>query len=340
MSGSAGRGAGSLHVMVEGATIRDDRTRRLSALAWVALIGTVVVVLSGDVVQATGSGAGCGESWPRCDGALLPGLEDSSTAIEFVHRALTLVLSGLPVTALIVAVWLWTPRGQGARRAAGLAGVFLVLEVAIGASLVAFGWVEDDASFGRVVADGLHVVNTFFLIGSLTLVAYRVAGGGSFARRGLGGDRRLLVGAGVLIAVAVTGAVNSLADTLFPADSVLEGVREEFGEAAPFLLRIRALHPVVAVIGGLAVLAIVRRVAADGVGEGQRRWIGRVYAAIGAQFAVGVLNIALLTPLEIQILHLLLAEALWISFLFFSFATLSGRVPTGPAQNENAAAVA
>jgi cytochrome c oxidase assembly protein subunit 15 len=303
--------------------------RRFLTLAWIVLLGTVVVVLSGDVVQATGSGAGCGESWPRCDGALLPGFEDAATAIEFSHRALTFVLSVSVIGLLIMARRRFAV-GHHVRRAAAWAGVFFGLEVAIGAVLVAFGWVENDASVGRVVADALHVLNTFFLVGALLLVVLYASGGKQLPERfPLRGNRFLLSGVVVLIGVAVTGAVNSLADTLFPADSVLEGVREEFGAAAPFLLRIRAVHPAVAIAGGFAVYAIVRMVARDNAEASPAAKV--VYALIATQFVVGVLNIALLTPLEVQVLHLLLAQALWISFLILAFRVLSS-APRLPAR--------
>ncbi len=131
-----------------------------------------------------------------------------------------------------------------------------------------------------------------------------------------GPSRRLIqVGLAALLLIAVTGAINSLADTLFPADTVLDGLRDEFGPAAPLLVRIRAVHPVIAVAGGIAVFAITR-VAAERAPAAAH--MGRlVQGLIGAQFLVGILNIALLTPLETQIIHLLLAELLWVSFLFF-----------------------
>ena len=290
-------------------------------LAWTALAGTVVLVLSGDIVQATGSGAGCGESWPRCDGALLPGFEDSSTIIEFSHRALTVLLSGVVVVLFLGARRRYS-RGHHLRRAALWAGVFFVIEAAIGALLVTYGWVEDDASIGRVIADGLHVVNTFFLVGALSLVVFYASGGRqlpSVIRKR--GDRLFLWGAVVLIGIAVTGAVNSLADTLFPADSVIDAVRSEFGAAAPFLLRIRAVHPVVAIAGGIVVYTIARLVA--GRYPDQEPAARAVYWLIGAQFVVGVVNIALLAPLEVQVVHFLLAQALWISFLMLGFRTIS-----------------
>lgn len=284
-------------------------------MAWWVLAATLVVIVSGDIVQATESGAGCGENWPRCDGALVPGFDDAATGIEFAHRGLTFVLSFLVVGLFVVTRRTYRP-GHRTLTAVNYVVTFFAIEVLIGALLVLFGWVDQDASFGRVVADAVHVVNTFFLLGASALVAHYASGGREIALPPSRPSRRLIqAGLAVLLLVAVTGAINSLADTLFPADTVLQGLRDDFGSAAPLLVRIRAVHPIVAIAGGLALLAVTR-VAGERVPTGPP--MGRlVQGLIGAQFLVGILNLALLTPLETQIVHLLLAEVLWISFLFF-----------------------
>lgn len=288
--------------------------RAFRLLSWWVLATTLVVIVSGDVVQATDSGAGCGENWPRCDGALVPGFDDAATGIEFVHRGLTIVLSFLVVALFVTARRAFRP-GRRIRAAVDYVVAFFVIEVMIGALLVVFGWVDQDASFGRVVADGVHVVNTFFLLGASALVVHYAAGGRSVILRPSGPSRSLIrAGLAVLLLIAITGAINSLADALFAADTVIEGLREEFGPAAPLLVRFRAVHPVIAVAGGVAVFAISRVAAERAPAAAQ---MGRlVQGLIGVQFLIGILNIALLTPLETQIIHLLLADLLWISFLF------------------------
>lgn len=292
---------------------------RFLRLAWIVLAATVAVIISGDIVQATESGAGCGEHWPRCDGSLIPSIGDSATAIEFAHRAATFVLS-----ALVAWLYFFARRtfdvGHRIRGAMRWLVTFFLLEVGVGALLVAFGWVEDDASIGRIVADGLHVVNTFFLVAAIVLVVHYAAGG----RRGRfgadGSQRRMLLFAlSTVVLIAVTGAINSLADTLFPAETVLEGIRDEFGRAAPFLLRIRAVHPVVAIVGGVAVFSIVRSLGDAATNADTHRLARVVQYTVGVQFALGILNLALLTPLETQVLHLLTADVLWIALLLFAW---------------------
>ena len=301
-------------------------SRGYRLLAYAVLGSTIAVIIGGDVVQATGSGAGCGESWPRCDGSLFPAIDEVATGIEFAHRASTFVLS-LLVAGLFVATRRAFPGFHRIRRAMDYIVVFFVLEIAIGAMLVLFGWVEDDASIGRVVADSLHVGNTFLLVGAVALLIHYARGGRSVRMRlSRPLDRLLLTGVLVLVVIAITGAINSLADTLFPAGAVLEGVREEFGRAAPVLLRVRAVHPIVAIVAGSGLFGIARWLARSSSEPGLAK---AVQVIIGAQFLLGVLNIALLTPLETQILHLLAAEILWITYLLLIWRRLEGtdRVP-------------
>ncbi len=312
----------------------EQRTDRFPLFVWVVLAFTVIVIVSGDIVQATESGAGCGETWPRCDGSLFPSISDFNTGVEYTHRVLTSVLS-LGYIGLVIGAWRrrgWddgagvrsflrtlTPGGfrDAYRRSNQLwrvttwAVLFFVIEVIIGAMLVVFGWVESDASIGRVIADGLHVVNTFAMVATLTLAGYLASVDRHlrFDRSRLS-HRALLGGAGVITLIGITGAINSLADALYFAEDVVV----EETPIASILVSIRAIHPVVAIAGGLAVYFIARYLA-----QGQSPAVGTlamiVQGTVWVQFVVGMLNIALLTPLESQVVHLVLAHSLWIAFM-------------------------
>ena len=181
-----------------------DAIRRYRRFVWAIVAFTVVVILSGDLVQATESGAGCGESWPRCEGSLIPAIGDAHTAVEFTHRVVTTVLSIAFIVMIIGARQLFG-RGHLVWRTALWATGILIVEIMLGAALVLFGWVEADASWGRVVADGFHVVNTFMLVGAVALVAHFAGGNTGFridttAKR----DRYLILAVVILLAVAIT----------------------------------------------------------------------------------------------------------------------------------------
>jgi len=271
------------------------------------------------VVRATDSGAGCGDSWPRCEGHIIPVSASGATLVEFTHRAMTFIL-GVLLIAMVVIVFRRYAKGEPVRRALGWSVGFFFGEVLIGAALVLFGWVEDDASVARVVAVSVHLVNTFLLLGALTLTAHLASGGRA---PDLSADRTrtrsVLTGVVALLIVGASGALNALADTLGDG-------------AAPWLLyELRVFHPLIAIAGGglLLMLTQTRMFAGGGPSEGTAARLRRsVQVTIAVQFAAGFLNIALLTPVETQVLHLLLADVLWILWVRLGAESLS--VPATP----------
>src|SRR5947207_3591621 len=85
-------------------------TRRFTRLAWTAATFTYLLVILGAIVRITGSGLGCGEHWPLCNGTLLPPL-DLPTMIEYGHRLAAAAVSVL-VAALGAYAW-WLKRDAG-----------------------------------------------------------------------------------------------------------------------------------------------------------------------------------------------------------------------------------
>ncbi len=307
------------------------RARRVFPyVAWATLAFNVLVILWGTVVRATGSGDGCGESWPKCGQQFIPPNPTLETLIEFSHRASSF-LAGIGVAAVfLLAMWAW-PKRHLIRRAATVSGFFLVIEALLGASLVLNGWVDDDISIARMIVVPLHLANTFMLLGALAVTAWWGSGFSPPATKGKESSILWLwIGSVVLLILGGTGALNALADTIFPASSVAEGIAQEFGPTAPFLLRLRIVHPMVAVVGGL----LVGWIAADTARFGSTR-TKRLAAAVSitvlSQFFVGMANILFLTPLSIQVLHLMVADFLWLGFVLFSVSWLGdplvARVP-------------
>ena len=124
------------------------RFNRMAVASWTVLAYTILVILWGAFVRATGSGAGCGNHWPLCNGAVIPRPEQVETVIEFTHRAMTGVL--VPFAVLVV-VWILRrlDRNHPARKAGIWSLIFLLVESLIGAGLVRFELVADDASAAR-----------------------------------------------------------------------------------------------------------------------------------------------------------------------------------------------
>lgn len=279
---------------------------RLRTFAWTVLGWNILTILGGALVRATGSGAGCGRSWPTCQGTIVPRLE-GATAIEFTHRAVS-GLALLSVIGLAVAVFRAFPKGALARRGALLAVVAIIGEALIGALIVFSEWVADDASVARAMAVPLHLVNTLFLLASLTLTIVWL--GPQPPRSRIADHRRWFVAGAVGMGlIAATGAVTALADTLFPKEGV-SILLPEAGEH--FLTRLRVIHPLLATV----------------VGVGQAMWVARhgwhsvaarvIKAGVAVQLVLGVVNILAGTPVWLSLLHLLAADVLWIAWIWLA----------------------
>lgn len=307
----------------------ESSERPFSYLAWAVLTFTVLTILGGAIVRATGSGDGCGETWPHCTDRIFPINEGLEGFIEFGHR----LMSGAAIIG-VVALYVWArrlyERGDLVRWWATAALIFMVVESVIGASLVLFGWVDDDTSIARMIMVPLHLANTMLLIGSLTLTAWWSSGNPAPEPEDHRSTlRRLTLGAGGLILVALIGATNALGDTLYPADDFLSGVQDDFATGAPLLVQARILHPAVAILVGLAVAYLAVSLEYARTGRTQR--LARIVAGLVlVQFAVGITNVFLATPLETQIVHLAMANALWIAYVLFSASLLGepARVPS------------
>jgi cytochrome c oxidase assembly protein subunit 15 len=293
---------------------RQTAYRRFSQAAWAVLAYNMLVVLWGAFVRATGSGAGCGDRWPLCNGVIVPRAPRIETIIEFTHRA-TSGVALISVAALCVWAFGLFPRGHRARTYAALSVVFLFAEALLGAGLVLFQYVEHNASAGRAAYLSAHLVNTQILLAMLTLTAWY--GSDLVSRPWRGAPKLVMAALPVAILVAVSGAIAALGDTLFPAASVASGIRQEFSQTASALQRLRVLHPVLAVAGGGMLVAAAMRA----MRSGPRRVGMIVVGLVCLQLAAGALNIALLAPVWMQIMHLLLADLLWVALVLMTVET-------------------
>jgi heme A synthase len=302
---------------------------RFATFAWVVLAYTVLVILWGAFVRATGSGAGCGSHWPTCNGEVVPRLTDGATVIEFSHR----VMSGPALVAVLgLAVWAFRayPKGNPIRWAAVFSAVVIVIEALFGAGLVVFGLTAKNDSLARAIVVAIHLVNTFLLLGGLTLTAWWASGGRPLQWRGQGGLGWAFAG-GLLavLAIGATGAITALGDTLFPANSLAEGLQQNLSPTAQLLVQLRVVHPLLAVLVGAGAVAVGS--AASVLRRGlQTRRLALVLAGIYViQMIVGIVNVSLLVPIPLQIIHLLLADLLWIVLVLTAAVALAEPAPVG-----------
>jgi cytochrome c oxidase assembly protein subunit 15 len=297
------------------------RNRLLERFAWFAVFYNVLVILWGALVRATGSGAGCGNHWPLCNGQVIPVSPSWHTIIEFTHRQM---VTG--ATFVIVSLLIWTIRvtrkGDAARWFAIASTILLVNEALLGALLVKLGYVTDNQSAGRMVVLSIHLSNTLLLLAALTLTA-RFVGHGS-PRAGLHRVRGFAWGvAGLLatIAVGVSGSMAALGDTLFPATSLRAAYLQDFTASSPWLLRLRLIHPVCAVLAGFFVLWLAMRSRTITATRQHHRLTSLVLGLLAMQFVLGVADVLLLAPAWMQLLHLLGADFYWIALVSLAAET-------------------
>jgi cytochrome c oxidase assembly protein subunit 15 len=293
--------------------------RKVEQFAWGVVGYNVLVILWGALVRATGSGAGCGNHWPLCNGQVIPLSPRVDTVIEFTHRCMT---GGATFVVIGLLVWTFraTVKGQAARVMAVASTVLLVNEALLGALLVKLGYVTGNQSTGRVVMLSIHLSNTLLLLAALTLTARLLGTGQMWSEVRLRGRNAVWATVGLVatLVVGVSGSLAALGDTLFPASSLRAAMEQDFAAASPWLLRLRGVHPVSAVIAGAFVLWLVA--------EGRRAGVGRmatiVIALLGFQFALGLADVLLLAPVWMQIVHLLGADLYWVALVTVTSAVV------------------
>src|ERR1700753_2012707 len=120
------------------ATAHSLPSQALRRFSWAVLVYFIAVILWGALVRATGSGAGCGDHWPLCNGTVMQHSARTDTIIEFTHR-ITSGLSFFSAVGLLAWVFAGTTRGHLARAAAVASVVFTLIEAILGALLVKLG---------------------------------------------------------------------------------------------------------------------------------------------------------------------------------------------------------
>jgi heme A synthase len=300
---------------------------RYAIFAWATLLYNILVILWGAFVRATGSGAGCGSHWPLCNGVVVPHAPEVATIIEFTHR----LTSGVALL-LVLALFVWArrayPTGHIVRLGAALSLIFIIIEALVGAALVVLQLVADNISVARAVWMAAHLLNTFFLLGVLTLTAWWASGGAPLRFKGQGLVATLLgIGIVGMLFLGMSGAVTALGDTLFPSTSLVEGIREDFSPTAHFLVRLRVFHPLIAITTGLYLLAASVLVTMLRPDRATKLCATALAVLFVIQLGVGMVNLALMAPVALQIIHLLMADLIWIVLIILTATALAAPAP-------------
>jgi heme A synthase len=193
---------------LHGGTKLTPPAKRLGLLSLLAAIYTYLLVVFGGIVRITGSGMGCGDDWPRCNGEWIPPFT-FETVIEYTHR---LLAAGIGLVVLTVFVYAMMKRREpgvsgrgGLMRPLLVATALFVFQALLGAITV---WLELPASV--TIA---HFVTAMLFMATLIVAAARGGAIGVVIGTGDPNTRRTaswaLTSAAVGLVVVAFGAITA-----------------------------------------------------------------------------------------------------------------------------------
>ena len=303
--------------------------RALSRLGAAALGVTYLHLVFGGIVRITGSGMGCGDHWPRCNGSWIPPFRDATVMIEWTHRLLALLVI-LSIASLTVAAW--------RRRAeAGVAGSGGVLRPAIGAlvlvvavALVGMVTVKlGNTTFATVA----HWTLATSLLAVLVIATVRAGGMGGAAARNEGGSARtarsVAAGAALAFAAVVLGGLVAKfpgAGVACPSFPLCGTTPADVPAGAA---HVQLTHRVIAYVLVFHVLAIgsaVRR--RQGESAAVRRVLGVATGLVLLQVVLGAATVLTQLPPTLRVAHQLVGIGVWLALFLAAYLA---RVASGTA---------
>ena len=282
---------------------------KLNSYAKLGLFLSIVSILAGAFVRATGSGDGCGATWPTCKGRIIPALTDTSELIEFSHRSVSGLL--LIVTLIIFLKSRKFQKGSLVKSVTNYLTFFVIFEAIIGAIIVLFEWVGLNSSLPRVVAVPIHLVNTFGLLGCYAIL-YKIVEDDLKEIKSIFNRNFILISFLFLLSGA-TGSITALADVLFPSASFMEGFLDDFDKTSEILTRLRILHPIIS-----SALSVVLYIYSTRINKKYGVNVKLLKTFVIVAVLLGVFNVISNIVLPLSILHLAIADFLWISYIYVS----------------------
>ena len=278
-------------------------------LAWVAAIATYLLIVFGAIVRITGSGMGCGDHWPLCNGHLFPPLSDPATVIEWMHRLIAAVIS---VPIALVAYFAWRARRGGGPDAPSTAAYW------------AFGLLIPQALLGAITVKlelPAWTVIIHFMTANVMLAALLLTGlnrtftGAARAARGA-----LIAGFLVVLLGAFTANMDAAgACTGFPL------CNGQIWPTGGGLQQVHWVHRLLAYgFAGHVISWVIRSRRTPGAG-GIGPWV--ILGLITLQVLVGVGLVTAGLPRAMQVMHVAVGVALWAALVIV--AATSSRSPAG-----------
>lgn len=303
---------------------------KFAKYAWIVLAYNLIVILWGVFLRASLSGDGCGEHWITCGGEFIPSAPQLKTQIEFFHR-ITSSLAGITVIILLISAIVKRVKEKSAPsklllKMSVASLIFIIIEGIVGGLLVLTGNTAANWTPTRPYWMAAHLVNTFTLIAILALTAWYASGGKSFSL--FKADRKLLlllaVGTVGIFIVGMSGSIAALSSMLYPSSTLAEGIAKDFSASSHYLLRLRVFHPILSVTIGVFLLFLANWFKKQAPGSLEvKRWSNILSIIVLLQFASGAVTLLLLAPIVMQLIHLFLADAVWIAFVLMSASFLA-----------------
>lgn len=302
---------------------------RFAKYAWFTLAYNLVVILWGVFLRASKSGDGCGQQWLTCHGEVIPSAPELKTVIEFSHR-ITSALDGFIVIGLLVwAVLRWksgkTESNKLILKMAAGSFILVIIEGLLGAGLVLTGNTAETLTAARPFWMAGHLITTLILLTFLTLTAWFASGGKRFDFK-TEPKILLFLGLGIFgfLLVGMSGSVAALSSMIFPSETLSQGITKDFSETSHILLRLRVSHPILSILTSVYLIFLAGWLKAKAKNnQPVTRWSNILSLLILAQVGFGALTLFTLAPIVMQLGHLFLADAVWISFVLLSASVLA-----------------
>lgn len=305
---------------------REEKLNSFARYAWFVLGYNVLVILWGVFLRASKSGDGCGQHWLTCHGEVVPSAPEFKTVIEFSHRMMSALDGVLMIVLLAWAVRTWyTKRNRLSSyvlKFAAAAFVFVLIEGAIGAGLVLTGNTAETLTPARPFWMSAHLINTLLLLALLTVTAWSATTGRRVSMNN-GKLGWVVLAALLIIFVGISGSIAALSSMIFPSGTITEGIAKDFSPTSHLLLRLRPLHPILAITCSVFLVYWTARLKREAIDDnGKVRWAGILSVLVIVQLAFGALTLFMLAPIVMQLGHLLLADSVWIVFVLLSINLL------------------
>ena len=305
---------------------------KFAKYAWFVLGYNLLVIIWGVFLRASLSGDGCGEHWLTCGGEVIPSAPQLKTQIEFFPR-ITSSLAGIFVIGLlgpsiVKRVKEKSPESRLLVKMSILSLIFIIIEGIVGGLLVLTGNTAANWTPTRPFWMAAHLINTFTLIAVLSLTAWFAGGGKSFSF--FKAERKVLLLLiiailGIFI-VGMSGSIAALSSMLYPSSTLAEGIAKDFSASSHYILRLRVFHPLLSVLLGLFLIGLAAWLKKKANNDSSTvRWANILSGLVLLQFISGIVTLLTLSPIIMSLIHLFLADAVWIAFVLMTASLLSNQ---------------